>query len=120
MLMEISTKELVGAGAVVLTGLLVTGIFFHGKGYDEGYKDGCVDTSIGYEAKFKALSEESRKSQGIISEQRRLLREADVLIADMSAYINICRAGGITLEPEIERTYIKASALRDDLRRRAA
>ena len=92
----------------------------HEKGHNEGYKEGWSDASKTYEEKFKALRNEAQKAYGIISEQKRLLREADELIADMQAHIDVYKAIGLTVEPEIALTYADARMFADDLRRRVA
>ena len=76
----------------------------HEKGHNEGYKEGWSDASKTYEEKFRVLRDEAQKAYGIISKQKRLLREADELIA----------------EPEVALTYADARMFADDLRRRVA
>ena len=91
----------------------------HEKGHKEGYKEGWSDASKTYEEKFKALRNEAQKAYGIISEQKRLLREADELIAEMQSYIDIHKAIGLTVEPGIAHTYAEARIFADGLRRAA-
>lgn len=91
----------------------------HEKGHKEGYGEGFSDASKIYEEKFTALRKEAQKAHGIISEQKRLLREADELIADMQSYIDIHKAIGLTVEPGIALTYAEVRIFADGLRRAA-
>ena len=113
-------------GAAVATGAAVIGAVAgaaHTSGYDkghkEGYGEGFSDASKIYEEKFTALRKEAQKAYGIISEQKRLLREADELIAEMQSYIDIHKAIGLTVEPGIAHTYAEARIFADGLRRAA-
>lgn len=91
----------------------------HDEGHKEGYGEGFSDASKIYEEKFTALRKEAQKAHGIISEQKRLLREADELIADMQSYIDIHQAIGLTVESGVALTYAEARIFADGLRRAA-
>lgn len=114
----------VAAGAAVVGAVGAVAGASHKSGYDEGhkegYKEGWSDASKIYEEKFTALRNEAQKAHGIISEQKRLLREANELIADMESYINDHKASGLIVDPEIVLTYAYARDFTDGLRRRVA
>ena len=119
MIISMSTAVLAGLIGAVGGLLGATNNISHKEGHKEGYKEGWSDASKTYEEKFTALRNEAQKAHGIISEQKRLLREADELIADMQSYIDIHKAIGLTVEPGIAHTYAEARIFADGLRRAA-
>ncbi len=114
------TVAAVAAVTALFGGVLGASKNAHDEGYDEGYKDGFNDASSIYEAKFIALRDEAEKSQGIISEQKRLLREAEDLITELQSYIDTCQAGGVIIDPDLLLTYANAKEFTGRLRLRAA
>ena len=94
---SVATVAAVTTGLFGLIGLVSS--TSHEEGYNEGYKDGWSDASKVYEEKFIKLRDEALKAQGIISEQKRLLKEAYELMLEMQEY-------GVD-EPEVAQTYAK-------------